>query len=217
LFCFINAYQDVKPKPSLYCTGTEKGVVLFYGVGLFFSIWQIKSGVNFYKTRTRSHILMRSTAFIFVSLLAFFAKFSCAQVGGKSHAMFQNHMKLIEELNIQPISNATNLSKSASAGSYMTKVYTSPTCSADTLYTASGYVYDHCISVDGNVGYKYSDCSVAGSKTTVKMSYCTSSDCTSGCTTYPISMDTGCKTMSIITCTSSEEPWNDLNFNAHAE
>lgn len=134
------------------------------------------------------------------------------------HATFKQHLQLINELHIKPSQeNVTvDVKKSASAGSFMTRVYETASCSPDSLYTASGYVYDQCISIGGQ-GYKYSDCSQAGGKTTVKMTYCSAADCSSGCTSYPLPLATGCQTMSIMTCESSTEPWEGLGLNSRSE
>ena len=136
------------------------------------------------------------------------------------HATYELHMQMIKERNIKPLSSGNTTSivgKSASTGSYMTQVFESVNCKEDTLFTASGYVYGHCISVDGASGYSYDDCSQSNGKTTVQLTTCDSGDCSSGCTTFPLPVDTGCKTMSIFSCESSTEPWNDLGLNSHME
>lgn len=132
------------------------------------------------------------------------------------HRTLEFHLNLIKENNVQPLPNGTAVGKSATAGSYMTQVFETPNCQADSLYTASGYVYDHCVSLNGQ-GYMYSDCSQGGGKTTVHMTMCSDEDCTKDCSTYPIVMDTGCKTLSIMSCESSKQPWEDLPLNTHME
>lgn len=134
------------------------------------------------------------------------------------HAAFRSHMTMIKEQSIEPLSatEVSALGKSATAGSYTTKIYSSPTCSESSLYSASGYVYNRCIAID-KMSFKYSDCSSGGGKTTVMMTYCSSSDCSSGCMTYPLSVNTGCQTSSIFSCESSKEPWSDLGLNSHME
>ena len=148
-----------------------------------------------------------------VSSLAFVS--AAARPSVDPHHTFRQHLAQIKESHIQPV-NGTMLGKSAAAGSYMTQIFESPTCQKDTLYTASGYVYNQCLSLEGS-GYVYSDCSQAGGKTTVHVSICSAADCSSGCETYPVPVDTGCKTMSIMSCESSTTPWEGLGLNTHLE
>ena len=132
------------------------------------------------------------------------------------HRTLELHLSLIKERNVQPLPNGTTVGKSASAGSYMTQIFETPNCQADSLYTASGYVFDRCIALNGQ-GYMYSDCSQGGGKTTVHMTMCSDTNCSKDCSTYPIALDTGCKTMSIMSCESSKEPWTDMPLNTHME
>ena len=71
------------------------------------------------------------------------------------HATFELHRELIKENSIQPLSEPIRLGKAASAGSYMTQIFESANCAANSLYTASGYVYNRCITVEGNLKFNY--------------------------------------------------------------
>eukprot|EP00602_Paraphysomonas_sp_CaronLab_P006215 CAMPEP_0185023922 /NCGR_PEP_ID=MMETSP1103-20130426/6610_1 /TAXON_ID=36769 /ORGANISM="Paraphysomonas bandaiensis, Strain Caron Lab Isolate" /LENGTH=168 /DNA_ID=CAMNT_0027556719 /DNA_START=168 /DNA_END=674 /DNA_ORIENTATION=- len=114
-----------------------------------------------------------------------------------------------------PVSNPSVVSMSE--GSYVTTVYTTPNCAANSTYTATGTSLGSCISVDSDTSYMYSDCSASGSKVTVTMTTCTSSDCSSGCQSFKLPQESNCQTMSTITCTSADDPWKEGGFNFHSE
>ena len=104
-----------------------------------------------------------------------------------------------------------------SDGSYIVAVYTTPNCKADSVYTATGYTLGGCISLE-NESYMYTDCVSTGGKTTVTLTTCTSTDCSSGCTSIPLlPQNTGCQSLSTVTCSSRSEPWNDFDLNYHME
>ena len=134
-----------------------------------------------------------------------------------SNSIFYRDLKAVESL--KPITT-NGLGSSGAAGSYVTTVYTTPNCASGSKYTASGYILNSCISLKSNTtangSFKYSDCSQSGGKTTVTMTYCTSStDCTSGCMSYQIPQTTSCTSSSVITCSTSDEPWgNDFNYHS---
>lgn len=151
-----------------------------------------------------------------ISCVALIGAVSAAQSHLDPHRIFKRDLQLIKDSGILPLANATTLGKSAVAGSYTTQVYSTLNCQTDSLYTASGYVYGQCLSLDGT-GYSYSDCSEGGGKTTVHMTICTASDCSSDCSTYPIAFDTGCQTMSIMSCQSSKTPWEGMGLNTRLE
>jgi hypothetical protein len=131
------------------------------------------------------------------------------------HEMYYQHMKQVKEQNI-PSLPSEQVEASSNSGSYVIAVYNSTQCTADSVYTASGYVFDHCISLGSSGGFKYSDCKSGGGVTTVTMTSCTASDCGSGCASYPIPLATGCQTSSMFTCSSSSEPWKDYNMNTYS-
>lgn len=130
------------------------------------------------------------------------------------HDVYHQHLKDIDAKNIKPISIPERVGTSSNSGSYVIAVYNSEQCDADSVYTASGYVLDHCISL-GTTSFMYSDCKTGGGQTTVTMTSCTSSDCKSGCMSFPMPLETGCKTKSIFSCSSSSEPWKDYPLNTH--
>lgn len=132
-----------------------------------------------------------------------------------AHASYKQHMDYIKANGIMPIMlNSTGLE--SSSGSFVTTVYTTMTCQKNTEYTATGTTLGSCISASDTASYRYTSCSVQGSKTVVGMTSCTSGDCESGCSSYSIPFDTGCQTMSMMTCSSANEPWEDYNFDYHA-
>lgn len=134
------------------------------------------------------------------------------------HSNYRQNLRYIKANGITPKErNSTQMIELESqSGSFVTTVYSTVTCQKNTEYTSSGTVLGSCISASDEASYKYTSCTTQGSKTIVGMTSCTSGGCSSGCSSFDIPFDTGCQTMSMMTCSNQDEPWEDFNFDYHA-
>ena len=133
----------------------------------------------------------------------------------KSHERYEHMMKYIGENDIMPVSANSSRAVGIESGSFVTTIYTTLNCAKDTEFTASGYTLGSCISAGENSSFRYTSCSMTSTKTVVGMDSCTSNDCT-GCTSFDVPFDTGCQTMSLMTCSSEDKPWEKFDFDYHA-
>lgn len=84
--------------------------------------------------------------------------------------------------------------------------YASSTCNDDAT-SAVGYTLGQCIS-SGDSGIQYDKCEDNGSKVFYTFSSCSSSDCSSGCMSYDMSVEK-CEYGTKVSCSESDEPWKD--------
>ena len=146
-----------------------------------------------------------------------FSAFCLAQ-GAQSKNLHEQYEKLLKSE--QKVSVPTpNRTATLSGGNeyYVTTVFTTPNCASSSAYTATGYTLGACISAGGESSYMYTDCSESGSTTFITMTSCTSTDCSSGCSSFKIPQEGSCKTMSTMKCMSGDSPWSEYDFNYHME
>jgi len=134
------------------------------------------------------------------------------------HSIYKKHLRYIETNAISPKKENSSqvIGVESQSGSFITTVYTTMTCQKNTEYTATGTTLGSCISASDTASYKYTSCNTQGSKTIVGMTSCTSGDCSSGCSSFDVPFDTGCQTMSMMTCSTQDEPWEEFSFDYHA-
>lgn len=132
------------------------------------------------------------------------------------HSVYKKHLSYIETNKISPKNISQVIGVESQSGSFVTTVYTTMSCQKNTEYTATGTTLGSCISASDSASYKYTSCSTQGSKTIVGMTSCTSGDCSSGCSSFDVPFETGCQTMSMMTCSNEDDPWEAFNFDYHA-
>lgn len=137
-------------------------------------------------------------------------------IGDDRHKTYHDILKVIESNDISSVEVSSNRTVGMTSGYFVTTVYTTMTCAKNSEFTASGTTLGSCISATADSSYRYTSCSQSGSKTVVGMDSCTSGDCSSGCSSFDVPFDTGCQTMSMMTCSSQDEPWRAYDFDYHA-